>query len=158
MLNYLFSIHTAMRALSSRHTFSYKYVYLSLWMCGFALGAKDVLLTGSSDPRFMQYIVIWALFSIFIYFCTGSIKKVIIKDQTLLVSNYITDRQIPLADIQSIGGSSFMSPKQVWFTLKGSGTSSVKISFIPVGKRVRGPGKHPMVKELAEELNIEVAG
>lgn len=146
-----------MRVLSSPHTFFYKYVYQSLWLAGFTLGTKEVLLAGPGDPRYIKYLVIWALFTLFIHFCTGSIKKVAIRDNQLFVSNYLTERQIPLTEISTIGGSSFMSPKQVWFTIQPPGQSPEKISFIPEGKRVRGPGKHPLVAELAKELGIEVA-
>lgn len=143
------------RELSSRFTFFYKYIVIGIWFCGFALGTQEVLLAGPDHPKWLQYFATWLLFTGFIYFATGSIKKVTLTGKELVVSNFIRSEVIAVSEVDSVDGSTFLSPKLVWFNLKNpSPFGSRKISFIPAHRMTAGIGKHPLVIELTKEFDL----
>lgn len=143
-----------MKELSSPLTFFYKFVFLALWIVGFAAGTHKVLLAGPADPRWNQYMIVWAALSIFIFFSCGNVKKVILQGRKVQVSNFIRTVEIAVDDIESVDGSTFLSPRLVWFTLKKPCSFGTKITFIPASRKARGIGKHPLVQELTEELQL----
>lgn len=144
-----------MRTLSSPLSFFYKVVFLLLWFVGFGYGVREVIFTPESlDARWMQYTGVWLAVSVFIFFTTGSIKKVSIDGEFLLVSNYLKQDRIPLSNIRSIDGSTFLSPKLVWFILKEKSLFGKRITFLPKSKMSSGFGKHTIVHELTEELGL----
>ena len=99
-------------------------------------------------------MIVWAVFSLFIFFSCGNVKKVTMQGRKLHVSNYFRTEEIDADDIASVDGSTFLSPRLVWFTLKKPCSFGTKITFIPAIRKVRGIGKHPLVQELTDELKL----
>jgi hypothetical protein len=151
---YIYSSVKNMKELSSPFTFFYKFIFIFIWIAGFALGTHEVLLAGPDDPRWMQYMVIWAAFSVFIFFSTGNVKKVTMTKGKIQISNFLCAEEIKFDQIESIDGSSYLSPKLVWFNLKSPSGFGSKIIFIPAIRRARGIGKHPLIHELVRELKL----
>lgn len=143
-----------MKQLSSSLTFFYKFVLIFVWLIGFGIGSRAVLLAGPDEPRWKMYMVAWLAITTFIFFSCSHIKKVAIQGKKLVVSNFFKTEEIDLSEIESVDGSSYLSPRQVWFTLKRPCTFGQKIVFIPVNRKARGIGKHPLVMELAKELDL----
>ena len=143
-----------MKELSSSFTFFYKYIFILIWIVGFGLGAQEVLLAGPEDPRWVQYMVIWAAIAIFIFFSSGNVKKVSLVNGKIQVSNFLRLEEISVSEIESIDGSSYLSPRLIWFNLKTESGFGSKITFIPVFRRGKGIGKHPLIHELAKELDL----
>lgn len=146
-----------MQKLSSRHTFFYKYIFILTWILGFAAGTREVLFIDPQfDARWIQYALAWLLITLFIFFATGSIKTVTLnrEKKQLTVSNYLKSEIIDCDDVIAVDGSSLLSPKLVWITLKKSTTFGNKISFLPAHRPARSIGKHPLVMELREEFNV----
>ena len=147
-----------MQTLSSKYTFFYKFIFILIWIAGFGLGAREILFFSAEyDLRWTQYAVTWATIAIFIFFATGSIKTVIMdkKKKVLVVSNYITTHEISFDEIEDIDGSSLLSPKLVWFTLKNPSKFGRKINFLPAVRPQRSIGKHPMVIDLRKEFALD---
>ena len=144
-----------MKELSSPLTFFYKYVVIFVWFAGFGYGLREVLFTAPAyDARWFQYLAIWLGITIFMYFTTGTIKRVAIDGDTLIVSNFLTSDRIELSRIKTIDGSTFLSPKLVWFTLNGTSAFGSRITFLPKRRMQSGFGKHPIVQELTKELQL----
>lgn len=143
-----------MRELSSPLSFFYKFVFLFLWFGGFGYGVRNVIFSGIYDTRWLQYSGVWLVVSVFIFFTTGSIKKVAIDGDFLWVSNFIKADKIPLSDISAVDGSTFLSPRLVWFTLKEKSIFGKRITFLPKHRMSSGFGKHPIVHELIDELKL----
>ena len=144
-----------MKELSSPFTFFYKYIFIFLWFIGFGYGARDVVFSPEAfDAGWVQYTVIWLGVTIFIYFSTGGIKKVQLDGQKLIVSNFLRSEHIDISQITGVDGSSFLSPRLVWFVLEEKSSFGSRISFLPKHRMVKGLGKHPIVAELKEELKI----
>lgn len=147
-----------MQTLSSKYTFFYKFVFILIWIIGFGIGAREVLFFSAEyDLRWTQYAVTWGALSVFIFFATGSIKTVIMdkKKKVLMVSNYFTTHEISFDEVDDIDGSSLLSPKLIWFTLKNPSKFGRKINFLPAVRPQRSIGKHPMVIDLRKDFNLD---
>ncbi|MFW2366292.1 MAG: hypothetical protein ACN4GW_07730 [Desulforhopalus sp.] len=146
-----------MQTLSSKYTFFYKFIFILIWFFGFALGTREVLFIDPQfDSQWTQYLLAWLLITLFIFFATGSIKSVSLdrEKKQLVVSNYIKTETINFSEIIAVDGSSLLSPKLVWVILKKKSQFGRKISLMPAHRPARSIGKHPLVMELHEELNI----
>lgn len=143
-----------MKELSSPFTFFYKYVFILIWLAGFGLGTYETLLDGPGNPRWTQYMTIWAIFAVFIFFSTGSVKKVTMSKNKIQISNFLRTEEIDVNDVESVDGSTYLSPRLVWFNLKKPCSFGTKITFIPAIRKAKGIGKHPLVHELAKELDL----
>lgn len=147
-----------MQTLSSKYTFFYKYIFILIWICGFGAGAREVLFINPQfDGRWIQYVLIWLLITMFIFFATGSIKTVTLNREKkhLTVSNYLKSETIGTDAIIAVDGSSLLSPKLVWIILKKNTRFGRKISFMPAHRPARSIGKHPMVMELRKEFDVD---
>lgn len=147
-----------MQTLSSKYTFFYKFVFILIWIVGFGVGARDVLFFPAEyDSQWTQYAVTWGAMSILIFFATGSIKTVVMdnKKKVLVVSNYLSTHEISFDEIKDIDGSSLLSPKLIWFTLKSKSSFGWEISFLPAAKPQRSIGKHPMVIDLRKKFELD---
>lgn len=148
-----------MQILSSKLTFFYKYVVLLIWTAGFALGTRAVLFHEPFfDGRWFEYFLSLVAVAIFIIFSTGSILQVRIdrKNSRLEASNYFKTVLIAFTDIEDIDGTSVLSPKLVWFSLKKDTALGRKITFMPAKRMTRPIGRHPLVMELRQEFNLDV--
>ena len=143
-----------MKELSSPFTFFYKFVFILIWIIGFGLGTHEILLDGPDNPKWLQYIVIWASFAVFIFFSTGTVKKVSMGKKTIQVSNFLRTEEIDISEIEAIDGATYLSPRLVWFKLKSPSSFGTKITFIPAIRKAKGIGKHPLVFELTKELDL----
>ncbi len=147
-----------MQTLSSKYTFFYKFVFLFIWIVGFGAGAREVLFFSAEyDLRWTQYAVTWSSIAIFIFFATGSIKTVTMdkKKRILIVSNFLKSHTISFDAVEDIDGSSLLSPKLVWFTLKEPSAFGRKINFLPAVRPQRSIGKHPMVIDLRRDFALD---
>jgi hypothetical protein len=145
-----------MKDISSPYTFFYKFVFIILWFFGFALGAREVLFFSEAfDNRWKQYMIVWLVITVCIYFMTCSIKRVRMDEKNLEISNYFRTETIPITEIADVAGSGMISPKTVWFDLKKECSFGDKIVFIPLIRFSPGLGQHPMVEELRQELKLE---
>lgn len=142
-----------MQELSSPFSFFYKYVFIMLWFIGFGYGVRDVIfIEPAFDGRWMQFVSAWLGITLFMYFTTGTVKKVVLDKNKIFISNFYRAEEVALTEIESVDGSSFLSPKLVWITLKNPCGFGRKITFMPKHRSSGGFGKHPMVQELTEKL------
>ena len=144
-----------MKELSSSLTFFYKYGAVPLWLAAFGLGSWEVLTAGPQDPRWVKYLAAWLGVAIFLFFTTGHIKKVTLDGDQLVVSNYLHSESIPVSRVAAVDGSTWLSPKLVWLTLRSPCAFGRKITFIPVRRMAKGIGKHPLVAELSQDLGLQ---
>ncbi len=144
-----------MKELSSPLTFFYKFVFPLLWFGGFGFGGRKVIFSPESyDARWLQYVGLWLGITIFMYFTTGDVKKVYLDGKKLIVSNFFSTDQIDISQVSAVDGTTFLSPKLVWFTLKEPSSFGKKIAFLPRHRMSSGLGKHPLVHDLQKEFGL----
>jgi len=144
-----------MKELSSPLTFFYKFVFPLFWFVGFGFGARGVLFAqATSGAGWLQYMVLWLGVTVFIIFTTGNIKKVRIEGDKLIVSNFSRTEMIDIDQVEGVDGTAFLSPKMVWLNMRDVSPFGRKIPFLPKHRLGSGLGKHPLVKELRQELGL----
>lgn len=147
-----------MDTLSSKYTFFYKYIFIFTWIIGFGFGSREIIFFNSEfDARWIQYAGSWVGITVIIYFITGSIKEVKLnkKKKAFEVSNFLKTEDIAFEEIEDISGSTFLSPKMVWITLKNRSLFGRKILFMPAHRAAKGIGLHPIVMELRKQFNLD---
>ena len=145
-----------MRELSSPFTFFYKYIFIFIWFFGFGFGIGDTLSTLEPlTTKWNQYMALWLGVTVFIFFTSGNIKKVVIDGDELIITNFLKTDRMPLSRISGVDGSNFLSPRLVWLTLHEPSLFGTRIVFLPKHRLTKGLGKHPIVHELIEELRLE---
>ncbi|MCP3924977.1 MAG: hypothetical protein GY714_20560 [Desulfobacterales bacterium] len=127
-----------------------------MWIVGSGfLTYRSVLPRIEAGLSFQQYIIVWGVITVFIFFTMSNIKKVSLKGSKLHVSNFLRSEEIEASNIIAINGSQFLNPKLIWFTLKEKSGFGNKIIFIPQFRNTPGLSKHPMIQELIDEFKIE---
>jgi hypothetical protein len=147
-----------MQIISSKLTFFYKFILIPIWIFGFGFGTKEVLfIQPQFNAHWLQYFVTWVVVALLIFIATGQIKMVSLnrKSRQLEISNFLKTSTIDFSEVDDIDGSSLLSPKLVWFTLKKKSIFGKKISFMPANRPARGIGKHPLVMELRREFELD---
>lgn len=144
--------------LSSPYSFFYKFILPVVWFVGFGYGTRQILFAPDlADPRWLQYCGTWLGITFCIIFATGFIKTVRFDRQNnqLIVSNFFKTISIDCNEIDDIDGSSFLSPKLVWFIIKSPSGFGRKIAFLPVNRNRQKLGKHPLVMELRTTFDLD---
>ena len=148
------------RTLSSGLTFFCKFIYTTLWIGGFGLGTSLMFLLpdgwSNSDSlatlRWL-FLPIWIVGSVALYWFFGRLKRVILTDDALLISDYGTEIEISLRDVQSVSGSLFIRPELAWIRFRRPTDFGTKVVFMPKTRFSSGFSKHPIVKELQSILS-----
>ena len=144
-----------MRTLSSHWTFLYKFIFPVLWIGGFAGATLAMFIApdsfkGDGDIREfrMFFLVITILGSVALYWCCMRLKKVRLKEDTLLISNFRKELKIPLRDVARVAGSILMHPELVWLHFRSPTEFGLKVVFMGKSRISFGLTRHPVVKEL----------
>src|SRR5574341_2029042 len=98
-----------MRDLSSRWTYYYKVVLPALWIGGFVLATASLFMippeaVQGGDPRDDRWLFLGAtcVGSAFLYWFCIPVKRVRLRDDTLLISNYRREVEVPLRDVERV--------------------------------------------------------
>ncbi len=140
------------RVISSAQTFIVKFilpfVIVGMMTFGPAIGGRGIW------PFFFPLIVMVAV-SIYWYYVR--LKKVIVEEDGLVVSNFVREIRVPWRDIVEVTGSRWVSTRQITITLDrdlGFGTS---IIFMPK-TRILWPGQeHPAAGELRDLIRENIS-
>ena len=145
----------AVRELSSRWTFFHKFLFPSIWIGGFSLGTLVMFLApdslhGSGDVRDARWLFAGATLAGggFIYWACMRLKKVTLSRDSLIVSNFRDEIQVPLRDIETVSGSLYVNPELIWIEFRRPTAFGSKIVFMPKLRVFHGFTRHPMVAEL----------
>jgi hypothetical protein len=144
-----------MRDLSSAWTFFYKFVFPTLWIGMFAFVTLLMFIVpdsfeGNQDVRETRWFFVGATVvgGAFIYWACMRLKKVRLDGDTLVVSNYLHQIEVPLRDVESVSGSVFVSPELIWLHLRRPGPMGDKLVFMPKLRFSLRLFRHPLVAEL----------
>lgn len=151
------------REISSKWTFYYKFIFPTLWIGGFTLTTVFMFLfpagwKGSSDIRKARWIFLGITIAgaTVIYWSCMRLKKVYLRQNSLVVSNYLTEVSVPLQQIERVSGSVFMAPELVWVHFRRPTQLGRRIVFMPTMRWFPGFSRHPIVRELWQ-LTLEAS-
>jgi tryptophan-rich sensory protein len=148
------------RELSSRWTFFHKFVFPTIWICGFASGTAAMFLSPNAwnlNPhlREVRWIFLLALIvgAAFIYWSGIRMKKVWLAQNSLVISNYLEEITVPLQQVERVSGSILMTPELVWVHFRRPTIFGKRIIFMPKLRLWSGFSEHPIVEELRQLIN-----
>ena len=149
-----------MRTLSSEWTFFYKFVSPVLWGGLFAYMILVMFaVTGSFNFagtfQFAILLVVTVLACGWWFWTSVRLKKVTLKDDLLLISNFRKQIEIPLRDIERVSGSILMNPELVWLHLTSPTEFGSKIVFMAKFRFFSGFTRHPVVEELERLIRLQ---
>jgi Bacterial PH domain len=140
------------RVISSAQTFFVKFilpfVVVGMMTFGAAVGGRAIW------PFFFPLIVMLAV-SFYWYYVR--LKKVIVEEDGLVVSNFVREIRVPWRDIVEVSGSRWVSTRQITITLDrdlGFGTS---IIFMPKTRMLWPGQEHPAAQELRNLIRENIS-
>jgi hypothetical protein len=122
-----------------------KFIYPAIWIPLFGLGFEGP----ANAPRW-EFLFMWIVGSVFIYWGGVRLKKVSVDDNFLYVSNYLKEISIPLSEIYDVTENVWLSVHPVTIHLNSPSEFGDKIVFMPPQRYFTFFSSHPVVNELKE--------
>jgi hypothetical protein len=150
------------RTLSSAKTFLMKYIFSSLWICGFGFGTLLLFFEsfhahGSNGPpeeMKWQFLAAWIGGSLFIWWGCARLKRVRTDGTVIFVSNYLEEFRIPVSEILAVSENRWINIHPVTIRLRHPSPFGSSIIFMPQS-RLFSWRSHPVVGEIRELAHIE---
>ncbi|MFZ0828547.1 MAG: hypothetical protein WAO02_14100 [Verrucomicrobiia bacterium] len=150
------------RTLSSVQTFWMKFVFPTIWISGFGLGTLGLFVgvfhehDDAVPPGWMkwQFLAIWTLGSIFIWWTCGRLKKVRTDGSAIYVSNYLKEVQILLDSVREVTENRWINIHPVTIHFRHPTPFGDRIVFMPT-IRFFSWRSHPVVSELRELSHVQ---
>jgi hypothetical protein len=144
------------RTLSGRGTFFVKFIFPTLWIAMFGLGALWTFRDQAMDaepglwglPERWSFFVLWVFGTVFLAWACFPLKRVRVDGDTLYISNYVREIHVPLADVTGVKENYFISNRPISVAFRTPTMFGQKIVFIPRGSIVWFWRRHPVAEEL----------
>lgn len=135
------------RTISSPLTLFYKYVFPTVWLGGFCLGA--VLSLVRSEPSAALFLAVALLGAALLIPLAIGLKQVAVDETSIYVYGARGMIAVPLSDIESVEETLVRAPRTVIVRFRSPTRFGSKISYIP-------PLPHPTLKpsQSAEDLRL----
>ncbi len=118
------------RTLSSPLTFLYKSVFSLLFAAVFLCCAfTSVKLMG--DPMALPAALLGGALFLGMFIHLASLKKVALRDRSLVVSGFMRSQTVPLSAITSVRGSTLFSHHPIWVRFRSDTGKEKRIVFMP---------------------------
>jgi hypothetical protein len=149
------------RTISSAHTFWMKFVFPIIWISLFGLGTLGLFLGAfrgrdNNPPEAWlkwQFLAMWILGSVFIWWVCARLKKVCIDGDAIYVSNYFKELRISLDTIRDVSENRWINIHPVTIHFRTATPFSDRVVFMPT-MRFFGWRTHPVVGELRKLAHL----
>jgi hypothetical protein len=147
------------RTISSLKTFFLKYVFTASWIGLFGFATIGLWMTdgpGASQDHDLKLLspFIWILGGGYLWWGYGTLKRVRMDEFNLYISNYLTEIEVPLGEVEEVSGDLMAFSKQVTIKFRNETLFGKKIVFLPkvmfLTNQRWTPTKapHPIVSEI----------
>ncbi len=136
------------RLLSSRATYLCKIGALCLTALWILLSADA--LARSRDPAGLDFLMpaVGLIVFLTIYLLVGRCKRVELLGHVFIVSSGSRTIEIPIREVDFVGGSRFARPERIWLALREPSDFGSRIHFLPPPRLLGFFSAHPLVAEL----------
>ena len=119
--------------ISSSLTFIEKFIFTSIWSCGFGFGTLAMIISPEKNLNDTALIfgVTWVLGSAFLFWCCGRLKRIDISNNNIIVSNYFKIVAIPVKEIDSVTQNLLLNIRPITIRLKKETVFGRTIVFMP---------------------------
>jgi hypothetical protein len=142
------------RTLSSAQTFPLKYLFPGLWIVGFGSGLIPLFVKGGrfqggpSSEEQWQWLAVWIVGSILIWWFCIRLKMVRMDDTALYISNYLVEIQVPLQDVVDISENRWTNMHPITLKFQSKTRFGYSVVFIPKMRLFAFFSSHPVVNEI----------
>jgi hypothetical protein len=136
------------RRLSSRATPIYKFGalgFLSLWLLLSIVAAAH---SQRLDWVVLLFPILGGVLLFVTYLLVGRAKKVEFVGDVFIVSSGSRTVEVPIRDVEAVGGSRFSNPERMWLDLRRPTDFGSRIHFLPPQRWFNFFSQHPLVAEL----------
>ena len=138
--------------LSSRLTFFYKYVFITIWSGGFGFGTLQLFLI--SSPARWGFLFLLVVGTLMIWAGCGRLKVVKLQENRLYISNYLRHTIIPLSEIEEVRQNRLINIRPITIQFRIETPFGDAITFMPPGS-LRLFSEDPIVAKLRSLANGE---
>jgi len=153
------------RTLSWSGTFLMTRLFPAVWIFGFGIGTLWLLVSpgtiswngvrgGAPQGAGWLMLAAWLTGSTLILFLAWGLKRVRLRDNELLVSNYLREIAVPLRDVATVRQRMFPHFGSITVEFRSETPFGQRVTFIPNGRRARWLGEEGAV---VQELRALVA-
>lgn len=143
------------QVLSSKITFAQKFVFPTIWTLGFGAGTLAMFTggmhgkNGAPVPPETKWIFLtmWTAGTTFIFYWSGSLKKVSLENDSLIISNYFREARVHMSQVADVREQKWVKGNPIIITFRSDTAFGRKIVFLPQ-MRLRLFGPHPILEEL----------
>src|ERR1700674_3488223 len=115
----------SVRTISSGQTILAKFIFPVVWIGGFGLGTMPLWLaplharSGAPPPDMKWlFLAVWICGTAFVLWLSAGLKKVRLDDETIYISNYVSEISVPLGLIEdatkTAGHDPIPAPHGLW--------------------------------------------
>jgi hypothetical protein len=141
------------RQISSRLSFFHKFILPGVFVLGI-INTGIMYLNGwfasSAGLSAGMMLLIHFVFLAYVLFLFWPIKKIVIDDHNLYVSDWRTDITVPLTEIERVSEFIISEPRRVTIHLKNPSLFGRKLVFLATYRTFSFFSSHPIVSELRE--------
>ena len=140
------------RRISSRATGIYKIAslsFVSLWLLLALIAAAQA---SEPTPLAVAFPLAGVVLVYGAYLLVGRSKKVELVGDVFVVSSRSRSIEVPIRDVESVGGSRFSNPERVWLDLRRPSEFGSRIYFLPPQRWFNFFSQHPLVSELGSMI------
>lgn len=106
----------------------------------------------NNHPARWLFLVLYAAGDVLFLLLPGSLKKVAIKNDQLILSNYLTTIIVPSSELKSVEERRQINIRPVWLRFRNSTEFGYRVVFMPKCK-LNSFAAHPVVTELTELMS-----
>lgn len=138
--------------MTSGLTFFCKYIFTSIWICGFGAGAAVIFAREGNAFLFIP----WIVGATFLLWTWGKLKKIGFSpfNRKIYISNFIKEIEVSYDDVEDISAFPLITPALIFVSFKSTTAFGSRVLFMPKFKFFCSFSVHTT----AEELRHSVVG
>src|SRR5581483_1544414 len=148
------------RLLSSAQTVVTKFIFPAFWIGGFGAGTAmlwfaDLQSKNGPPPPELKwlFLTVWIAGGSFILWLCSGLKKVTLRGDSLIVSNYLKEISIPLTMVEHVSENRWINIHPVTIRLRAPTEFGSEVTFMPKARLI-GWTSHPVVAELRKAAKL----
>lgn len=136
--------------MTSNMTFFCKFIFTTIWIGGFGIGATITFAREGDVSLFIP----WIIGSLFIWLTWGRLKKIAFSQFTskLYISNFIKEIEVPSHEVEDISAFPLITPGLVVIRFKTPTNFGKNVMFMPSFKPFSGVTVYTKAEELRKSI------
>jgi hypothetical protein len=139
------------RRLSSSTTVLYQVIFPLFCIGILPVSTLMTWVAPADDAEPVDWWLVFIVFLVVVFLCGFAmrLRTVRLRGETLLVTGLMREIEVPLRDVERVGGSRWLQPELMWIEFRRPTELGSRIFFLPPWRLFGGfATRHPLVREL----------